>query len=96
MPQLRASIPTSYGVAAAVFRLESLTFHRPAKVSVKVAAYLSGADISTAEPIVVYRDTLPPQGALAVRQATKAQFETVALQQWKLTRPDLTSATEEP
>lgn len=96
MPQLRGSVPTTYGVAAAVFRLEALTFVRDGKVVVKVNAYLAGADLSSAEPIAVYRDTLPPAGSAAVRQATKAQFETVAMQQWKATRPALVGATEEP
>ncbi len=99
MPQLRGSVPTRYGVAAAVFRLEVLSFHRPLKVSVRVAAYLAGADLQAEpppEPIAVYNETLPAAGAVAVRQATKAQMETVALQQWKATRPDLTGATEEP
>ena len=95
MPQLRKPISTPFGVSMTVFRLESLTFHRPTKVSVRVAAYLAGADLATAEPVRDYRETLPPEGAIAVRQANKAQFETVALQQWKVMHPELSDAAEE-
>lgn len=87
---------TGFGVAAAVFRLETLSFFRAGKVSVRVNAYLAGADLATAEPIASYYDTLPPAGATAVRQATKALFETVAMQQWKAMRPDMADAVEEP